>query len=76
MLECQKKKKSDLNDFEDDMVIGERWAGLNISLTADHLGFVHITVSRVYTKWYEEQKSLSEWQFCEFVDKRGLRRMT
>lgn len=31
MLECQKKKKSDLNDFEDDMVIGERWAGLNIS---------------------------------------------
>ena len=33
------EKKGDLNDFERGMVVGARWAGLNISETAHQLGF-------------------------------------
>lgn len=32
-------KKGDLSDFEHDMVVGARWAGMSISETADLLGF-------------------------------------
>ncbi len=32
-------KKRDLSDFEREMVVRARWAGLSISKTADLLGF-------------------------------------
>ncbi len=39
-------KKGDLSDFERGMVVDARWAGRNISKTADLLGFSRTT--RVY----------------------------
>ncbi len=41
-------KKGILRDFESGMVVGARRAGLNISKTADLLGFSRTTISRVY----------------------------
>ena len=41
-------KKGDLSDFERDMVVGARRAGLSISETADLLGFSRKNISRVY----------------------------
>ena len=34
-------KKGDLSDFEHGLVVGDRWAGLSISETADLLGFFY-----------------------------------
>ncbi len=57
-------KKRDLSEFERGMVVGDRRAGLSISKTADLLGFLHITISRVYKEWSEKEKISSELQLC------------
>ncbi len=72
------RKKGDLSDFERGLVVGVRRTGLSISKTADLLGFLHITISRVYREWSEKEKISSERQLCGrkcLVDVRGQRRM-
>ncbi len=49
-------KKGDLRDFEREMVVGGRRAGLGISETADLLGFSHTTISRVTENGLKNRK--------------------
>ncbi len=70
--------RRDLSDFEHGMIVGARRAGLNISKTADLLGFSHTIISSVYREWSEKEKISSERQLCGrkcLVDVRGQRRM-
>ncbi len=57
-------KKRDLSDFERGMVVGTRRAGMSISKTADLLGILRTTISRIYREWYEKEKISSERQLC------------
>ena len=43
--------KCEVSDFNRGMIVGARWAGLSIPLTADLLGF-----SIVYSEWCKKQK--------------------
>ncbi len=64
-------KKGGLSDFERGMVV-------DISKSADLLGFSRTTISRVYREWSEKEKISSERQLCGrkcLVDIRGQRRM-
>jgi len=70
--------KGDLSNFERGMVVGARRAGLSISQSAQLLGFLFTTISRVYQEWCEKGKTSSMQQSCGrkcLVDARGQRRM-
>lgn len=54
-------KEGDLNNFEHGMVVGDRWAGLTISETADLLVLSSTTISRLY----KERKKL--FHSIEFI---------
>lgn len=45
-----------MSHFEHGTVVGVKWADLNISQTADLLGFSHTIISRVYSGWFEKEK--------------------
>lgn len=49
-------KKGDLSDFERDMIVGGRRAGLIIS--AAMLGFLHKSISRVYWEGSKKEKNI------------------
>ena len=68
--------KFDLSYFDPGMIVGARWGGLSISVTAISWDF-HAQQSQVYSEWYKKQKTSSEQQFCgqkRAVDERGQRR--
>ena len=46
----------DLSDFGCGLIVGAGRAGLIISVTADLLGFLHRTVSQVYSELCEKRK--------------------
>ncbi len=58
-------KKGDLSGFEHGMIVGARRAGLSFfSKTADLLGFLHTTISSVYSERSEKEKISNERQLC------------
>jgi len=76
-LNVRMGKKGDLSNFECDMVVGARQAGLSISQSAQLLGFSNTTISSIY-KWCEKGKTSSMRQYSGrkcLVNARGQRRM-
>lgn len=61
-IKCTQKgvraKMCDLRDFECGVIVGGRNAGSSVGEAADFLPFSHTTVSRVYRKWCNKQKSI------------------
>lgn len=69
----QQNGEGDSKEFERGMAIGARKADLNVSESADQVGFSNTAISRVYRKRPEKEKleqQFSGW-IC-LIDARGV----
>lgn len=56
------RRKGDLGEFEDGVVVGARRTGRSVSETAHPLGFSHTSIFRVYREWSKREKISTQWQ--------------